>query len=115
MLLYITNPYMLVYGIRCSPSDLVNLPSDATADYYLDYSLLVFPYYTKPTAINSHGYLSNRFWNMAKRVIQYSGSVSELDLEQPWITDEESDVVTALQQAYPDIRPNWYYVPKVTN
>jgi hypothetical protein len=104
---------MLVYGIRCSPSDLIDLPTDATADYYLDYSLLVFPYYTKPTSVNSHGYLSSHFWSIAKRIVQHNGRVSEMDFEQPWITDEEQEVVEALQKAYPHLQPNWYHVPKL--
>lgn len=104
---------MLVYGIRCSPSDLSNLPTDATADYYLDYGLLVFPYYTKPTAVNSNGYLTPYFWEKVKRIVQYNGNVSEMDFEQPWITDEEQEVVEALQQAYPHLQPNWYHVPKL--
>jgi hypothetical protein len=36
-----------------------------------------------------------------------------MDFEQPWITDEEQDVVYALREAYPGIQPDWYYVPKI--
>jgi hypothetical protein len=104
---------MLVYGIRCSPIDLTGLPTNATADYYLDYSLLVFPAYTRKTCVNSHGNLSPYFWNQTKRVVQFPSSVSAMDLEQPWISDEEEDVLQTLRQAYPTIHSNWYYVPKI--
>lgn len=104
---------MLVYGIRCSPTDLTGLPTNATADYYLDYSLLVFPTYTKMTCVDSHGSSSPYFWNQVKRVVQFPTSVSEMELEQPWISDEEQDVIQTLKQAYPMIQPNWYYVPMI--
>ena len=102
---------MLVYGLRCSPTDLSTLPTSATADYYLDYSLLVFPTYSKGLCLKGHP--SPRFWQRVKRVIQYPSHVSAMDFEQPWITDEEQDVVYALQEAYPGIQPDWYYVPKI--
>ena len=103
---------MLVYGLRCSPTDLSTLPTNATADYYIDYSLLVFPTYSKGLCLQTTS-LSQRFWQRAKRVLQYPTQVSSMDFEQPWITDEEQDVVYALQEAYPGIQPDWYYVPKV--
>ena len=105
---------MLVYGIRCSPVDLTGLPTHATADYYLDYSLLVFPSYTKPLCLQS-SVLSPFFWSQVNRVVQHSAAVSHIDKEQPWITDEEQDVIVALQKPYPGIQSNWYYVPKVVS
>jgi hypothetical protein len=105
---------MLVYGIRCSPTDLVGLPTQATADYYLDYSLLVFPSYTKPLTLSTNS-LNSAFWNKVQRVVQHPGHVSELDFEQPWITDEESDVLHTLQKSYPGLQTNWYYVPRLAN
>lgn len=104
---------MLVYGIRCSTIDLNGLPTEATADYYLDYGLLVFPKYTKSLCLQSHGPLNSRFWRQVQRVVQHTGAVSALEFEQPWITDEESDVVNTLKQAYPCIQPDWYHVPVV--
>ena len=103
---------MLVYGIRCSPSDLPSLPSDATADYYLDYSLLVFPSYTSSLCLKANT-LNADFWYKVRRVTQFSKQVSVIDKEQPWITDEESSVVRAIQQAYPSVKPDWYYVPRL--
>jgi len=104
---------MLVYGVRCSTIDLADLPSDATADFYMDYGLLVFPSYTKTLSLQSHGTLNPRFWRQVQRIVQHAGSVSAMDFEDPWITDDEDAVVTALNEAYPGIEAGWYYVPVV--
>jgi len=105
---------MLVYGIRCAPADLTNLPSDAIADYYMDYGLLVFPEYTRPLAVASHGYLNARFWERAKLAVEQPTRCRVVDnLEHPWITDEENDVLVALRQYYPNIQTEWYNVPQV--
>lgn len=104
---------MLVYGVRCSTIDLADLPSDATADFYVDYGLLVFPSYTKTLCLQGHGTLNSRFWRQVQRIVQHAGSVSAMDFEDPWITDDEAAVVTALKEAYPGIEAGWYYVPVV--
>lgn len=107
---------MLVYGVRCAPNDLLNLPADAEADYYLDYGLLVFPSYTRPTALRSYGQkIQPAFWNRVARLLEQPLKPREEDYEQPYITPEESAVVTALQEAYPSLQANWYYVPRVVN
>ena len=98
---------MFVYGIRCAPSDLTGLPSDATADYYLDYGILVFPAYTRPSSLK--GSLSPEFWDRVRRMV--SNRVHSVELEHPYITDEESAVVRALKYLYPLSGPDWYYVP----
>jgi hypothetical protein len=100
---------MFVYGIRCAPSDLSNLPSDATADYYLDYGLLVFPAYTRPTCIQ--GRLGPELWDRVRRVA--SNRVHAVELEHPYISDAEHDVVLALKDAYPLLDCDWYYIPHV--
>jgi hypothetical protein len=107
---------MLVYGVRCAPNDLINLPSDAQADYYLDYGLLVFPSYTRPTVLRSHGNkIQPAFWRRVARLLEEPLKPYEADLEQPFITDGEAAVVDALREAYPTIQSNWYYVPKVVS
>lgn len=98
---------MFVYGIRCAPADLTELPSDATADYYLDYGLLVFPTYTRPTYI--HGKLTPEFWDRVRRVAL--NRVHSVELEHPYITDEENEVVRAMKGLYPLSGPDWYYIP----
>jgi hypothetical protein len=101
---------MFVYGIRCSPSDLLGLPSGAVADYYMDYSLLVFPAYTRPGLLQSSGYLTPDFWNRVRKMI--SGNVHVVDREHPWISPEEDAVVRALREQYPAIQTEWYSVPR---
>ena len=105
---------MLVYGIHCAPADLPALPaSEARADYYLDYGLLIFPNYTRATCVQSHGRLSKRFWDEVQRVVGSPRRPHEVDAEQPYITDDEDEVVRSLREAYPTIQPAWYYVPRV--
>lgn len=105
---------MLVYGIRCSPADLPALPaSDARADYYLDYGLLIFPNYTRTTCVNSHGYLKKAFWDEVARVVGSPSQPHEVIQEHPYITDEEDEVVRSLRDSYPTVQPTWYYVPRV--
>lgn len=102
---------MLVYGIRCAPIDLAGLPEGATADYYMDYGLLVFSEYTRPTCIKSHGHLTPRFWNEVQRTIGSPEKPHEVDLEEPYITEDEDAVIKVLNEAYPGTGPAWYYVP----
>jgi hypothetical protein len=104
---------MYVYGIRCAPADLGDLPSDALADYYLDYGLLVFPTYTRPVCLQARGSLSNEFWDSVRRLITLPNRIYAVSLEHPFISDAESAVVKALQERYPRIEADWYHVPKV--
>jgi len=104
---------MLVYGIRCAPADLTGLPSDAMADYYMDYSLLIFPSYTRPTCVNSYGHLTPTFWAEVQRTVGSPRKVHQVDLELPFITEGEYAVCKALQTWYPTIDAAWYYVPRV--
>lgn len=100
---------MFVYGIRCSPSDLLGLPAGAVADYYMPYSLLVFPSYTCPGAVRSYGHLTFEFWKKVGKMI--GNTVHVVDREHPWITAEEDAVVRALREQYPTTQTEWYYVP----
>ena len=100
---------MFVYGIRCAPADLTDLPSGATADYYLDYGLLVFPAYTRPTCVK--GKLTPEFWSRVRRVV--SNRVHNVELEHPYLTDDEGEVVSALKYLYPLTGPDWFHIPVV--
>jgi hypothetical protein len=102
---------MLVYGIRCSPSDLFNFPIQANADYYTDYSLLIFPGYTKPLCLDARGALTPEFWGTVSRIASQPKRVRVMDFEQPYITETEAAIVASLQESYPGLQPDWYYVP----
>lgn len=102
---------MFVYGIRCSPADLSVLPPNAQADYYMDYGLLIFPAYTRPSAVDANGNLGSTFWSEVDRMSQ--NKVFEVTLEHPYISDEEDSVVNALRPCYPGLAPTWYHVPRV--
>ena len=103
---------MLVYGIRCSPNDLFTVPMKTNADYYTDYGLLVFPGYTKGLCLDSHGALTTGFWDTVRRIIEQPKRVRVMDFEHPYLTESESSVVLALQEAYPGLQPDWYHVPQ---
>jgi hypothetical protein len=100
---------MFVYGIRCNPANLQNISGSVSADYYMDYGLLVFTHYTKTTGLDSHGYLSPYFWAQAKQIVENPSQVAPMDFEHPWITDEEQDVITTMPLG---TQASWFYVPK---
>jgi hypothetical protein len=105
---------MLVYGIRCSPLDLnMGLPDSAHADYYMDYGILAFPAYTRPTCLNSHGYLTPRFWQQVGAILGSQICMREIDEEHPYVSEGEDAVIQALRERYPSLRPAWYHVPRV--
>lgn len=106
---------MFVYGIRCAPNDLLGLPSDAEADYYMDYGLLVFPAYTCSTSLcaNRRNGLTADFWQRARLLLQFPNKTHcASEIEHPWISEGESAVVKSLQEFYPGLQANWYYVPR---
>ena len=103
---------MFVYGVRCAPADLVDLPADAEADYYMDFGLLVFPSYTRASSIQSYGRLTPEFWGRVKSLIENPMRPRSVDLEHPWITGPEDDVIHALQEYYPGLQAGWYQVPQ---
>lgn len=104
---------MLVYGIRCAPNDLINLPDSAVADYYLDYGLLVFPSYTRPSCVQSGvSGLNATFWERVRMMMQFPLKPHTVDAEHPWITEEEHEVITAIKAFHPRCDTEWYYVPR---
>jgi hypothetical protein len=104
---------MFVYGVRCAPNDLVGLPADARADYYMDYGLLIFPEHTRPTLLKAGASLSPAFWHQVRLVAQFPNKTHRvISLEQPWLSEGEGAVVDALQEFYPGLQPDWYYVPR---
>jgi hypothetical protein len=105
---------MFVYGIRCSPLDLnLGLPDSAHADYYMDYGLLDFPEYTRATCLNSHGYITPRFWQQVAPILSNKLCIREIDLEHPYVSEGEDAVIQTLRERYPSIKPAWYHVPHV--
>lgn len=106
---------MYVYGIRCAPNDLLGLPSDAEADYYMDYGLLVFPAYTRASSLsaNRRSGLNADFWHRARLLLEFPNKTHcASEMEHPWISEGESAVVKSLQEFYPELQANWYYVPR---
>jgi hypothetical protein len=105
---------MFVYGIRCSPQELKSIPQNVNADYYMDYGILVFPSYTRPTVIHAHGRPNLSYWRLVKPMIEEPTKVHVTDLiEHPFITEEEAGVLDALRPERPNIQTDWFYVPAV--
>ena len=105
---------MFVYGISCKPSHLVDLPPRTDADYYTEYGLLVFTAYVKPACIKNHGpLLTAHFIQAAKRLIENADRVIEVDLEHPFITEDEDAAVKVLKQLSPESQLAWYSIPRV--
>lgn len=109
---------MFVYGIRCAPADLMAIyerfpQGTASADYYMDYGLLVFPEYTRPSVIQAHSGLNDDFWNRVRRVVETPSRPHAVELEHPWISDAQSHIVRIIKDAYPTSDTDWYYVPAV--
>lgn len=108
---------MFVYGIRCAPADLSYLPESASADYYLDYGLLVFPHYTRPGSLTASGYLGSVFWNSVKLLVEDPTRPHMVATapDHPTLTDGERAVLAEIQRAFPMTETAWYHVPKVAN
>jgi hypothetical protein len=105
---------MFVYGIVCAPAHLTDLPADTVADYYTEHTLLVFPSYTRPAVLCSSGtQLSPYFLQNAKRLIENAHARCEMELEQPFITEEEDAAVRVIQGLIPGSLPTWYNIPRV--
>ena len=99
---------MFVYGFKCNPSDLHALPRGTIADYYMEYGLLVFPAYSKPTTLQANGRLTPEFWDTVSRTLSATKPVA-FQLEHPFITEAEDAAVKAIPTAYLD----WYHVPRI--
>ena len=100
---------MLVYGIRCTATELLNLPAEVTADYHVEHNLLVFPAYTKPTVLSANGRITDKFCDELRAVIR--GKAWIVEREHPYITEGEHQVVLALREANPLIVTDWFYMP----
>lgn len=112
---------MFVYGIRCAPADLSYLPESATADYYIDYGLLIFPHYTRAGCISaevaggSGSGLTPAFWNAVKLLVEdpiRPHRVSHYK-QNATLSDGETTVLHEIQRAFPMTEAAWYNVPKV--
>ena len=104
---------MYVYGIRCDPADIQQIPLVATADYYMDYGILVFPQYTTTVHLTSRGLPpTQHFWDQVRIVAK--NRVAPVSREDPYITEEEEEMVKAIRELRPYSGPQWYYVPSST-
>jgi len=105
---------MFVYGIRCNPVHLVDLPQGTDADYYTEFGILVFPSYSKPACLrNNSETLTAHFIDATKRLIEHSNGLSEVELEHPYITEDEDAAVKILQSLAPGSQLAWYNIPRV--
>lgn len=106
---------MLVYGIRCEQSNLATLPKDTVADYYIDYGLLVFPAFSKPTCITTRGSrITSDFLHTMRLLVEQSKSVIAMDFEHPYLSEQDATTVKAIQNvAGSHVKPDWYHVPRL--
>ena len=105
---------MLVYGLRCSASELLSLPKEIPPiEYHVEHGILVFPSYTKPTVISTNGSatFSDQFIEELKAIAR--GRAWVFQREHPYITEDEDAIVSALKNANPLITTEWFYIPPV--
>jgi hypothetical protein len=104
------NPTMYVYGIHCDLSVIQLIPLVAAADYYMDYGIMVFPQYTTAVHLTSRGQPATpHFWEQVRIVAK--NRVMPVSREDPYITDEEEEMVRAIRELCPWSDLQWYYVP----
>jgi hypothetical protein len=103
---------MFVYGVRCAPSDLLGLATDASVDYYMDHGLLVFPAYTRATCLKG-SLSSEHFLSVFRQIAETPQRAHIIDVEQPYISDSEAKVLRSLREAKPLLEPEWFYIPSV--
>jgi len=99
---------MLAYGISCKIHDIDSgLVAAAGAEYNAHHSILMFPTYSKAGYFESNRTnLNSRFIKTIQRVIESKDKAHVIDLEHPYISEEESAIVTAVGGV-----TNWYYLP----
>ena len=103
---------MFVYGIRCNSAIVVTLPNTTDADYYMEHELLVFPSYSRPSCVRNHGpMLTKHFLADLKRIVERPDTVHELDLEEPFLEEEEDALVRRVRSVLPGSAPAWYHIP----
>ena len=100
---------MLVYGIRCDVSELLNLPRNVTAEYHVEHNLLVFPRYTRPLVLSANGHITDKFCDELRAVLR--GKAWMVEREHPYITEEEHNVVLSLKETNPLTTTDWFYIP----
>ncbi len=107
---------MFVYGIRCAPADLAYLPESASADYYLDYGLLIFPHYTRPGILigaPSNAAFSSAIKLLTEDPVRPHMVSSHAAPEHPRLTGGECAVLAEIQRSFPLTETAWYSVPKI--
>ena len=97
---------MFVYGIQCV---LTETPNGDIANYDTDYNIMYFPSYTVASVIQSNGILSDRFWKSVKNMVENQSNTFKLDLEDPYISDEQHKLIQKLNAT-----SHWFYIPRVS-
>ena len=97
---------MLVYGIRCSQSDI---PVEILSHYNTKHNLLVFPAYTRPTLISTTWPITERFVYELRAT--FRNTISTFEREHPYITEEEDDILRSVKQSNPLATADWFYMP----
>jgi hypothetical protein len=108
---------MFVYGIRCAPADLAYLPESASADYYLDYGLLIFPHYTRAGCISraSTGSNAAAFWDAVKLLTEDATRAHMVTAgpPHPRLSKGEREVIAEIKRAFPLTEAAWFNVPRI--
>ena len=72
----------------------------------------MFTAHTLPAAVRNHGpVLTEKFINKMKRMVETPRAVYEVEIEHPYISEEDDAAVKALQAVTPGALPAWYYIP----
>jgi hypothetical protein len=101
---------MFVLGIRCDPAVVDHIHPAADADYYVDYGILTFPRFMRPSSLSSHGRSpSTTFWDAAAKII--TNRFHTVSLELPWVSEAEHHIINTIQQSDSNACISWYYIP----
>lgn len=98
---------MFVLGINCN-NDIVHRIS--ATDYYVNNGVLIFPRFTRSVTISTHGRKpTDVFWHAATKII--TNRFHAVDIELPWISEDEEKMVKTIQETEPGAYVSWYYMP----
>ena len=107
---------MLIYGIRCPKSVIPYLPKTAVAEYYMDYGILAFPSYSRPTGLTAHGHITSAFWSLVRLIIEHPEQVYAMEFEQPFLEEPDAAGVQCVRDILGRAAsPDWYHVPRIAD
>ena len=111
---------MFVYGIQCPVNVIASLPPGIVdADYYMEYGILVFREYSKPSFLQNYrassGALATNttFNTLCKSISENKTVVAKLELEHPYITEAQDTTVWKIKDQMPSTDLAWFHVPHV--